>query len=151
MTFLNGGVLPRSQRGKVDNGLMHIADWYATFSYMAGVDVHDARASFAGLPEVDSLNMWPWLMGEEEESPRTGFVISDYAIMEGDFKYVQGRLLYATWGEPVWPNSDTPSQEEMRNDVSDCSFFGCLFNVCYARRESMGVASCHDVHPTLLG
>merc|ERR1712045_780365 len=100
--------------GKVQDGIMHIADWY-------------------------SLNMWPWLMGDEEESPRTGFVLSDYGVMEGEFKYLQGRMLYSVWGEAVWPHSETPSQEELRDTILDCAFFGCLFNVVDDPEERIDV------------
>jgi len=141
VTFLNGGVLPRRQQGKVESGLMHIADWYATFSYMAGVDPADQRAHFAGLPAPDSINMWPFLMGDPDatESPRKGFAVSDMTIIEGDFKYYSGRLLYAVWGESVWPNGDTPSQDDMRDDMLDCAFHGCLFDVAKDPEERIDV------------
>ena len=43
---------------------IHIADWYATLSKMAQVDLTDFRAANAGLPKIDSLDVWPFLVGD---------------------------------------------------------------------------------------
>ena len=53
-------------------GLLHIADWYATLCRLAGLaphDVRDLRAAAAGLPPLDSLDVWRMLT-EGEKSPR---------------------------------------------------------------------------------
>ena len=58
--FVSGGFLPPQMRGATTNALMHICDWYATFSSLAGVDPTDVPAA-AGNPTVpasDGLNMW---------------------------------------------------------------------------------------------
>jgi len=140
VTFLNGGYLPRQQRGKIDDGMMHIADWYTTFSAMVGVDPADSRAASARLPDLDGLDMWPWLMGEVEDSPRTELVLSEYSVIENDFKYFQGRLIYSVWGDVVWPTGDTPTQDELRDTILDCSFHGCLFNLAKDPEERIDVA-----------
>ena len=50
----------------------------------AGVqDVADARAAGAGLPPVDSLNVWPMLAGENATSPRTEVPLSGGAALTG--------------------------------------------------------------------
>jgi len=36
-SFVAGGLIPTSQRGSVRNGLVHIADLYATFAGLAGL------------------------------------------------------------------------------------------------------------------
>ena len=41
LAFANGGALPESMRGKTSKGFIHIADWYPTFSKIAGVDPSD--------------------------------------------------------------------------------------------------------------
>merc|ERR1719199_984936 len=42
--FATGGVLPKAVRGKSVDGMISIADWYATFCALAGVaDVTDKR------------------------------------------------------------------------------------------------------------
>jgi arylsulfatase A-like enzyme len=61
-TFVAGGLLPASMAGRTHDGLIHIADWLATFCAIAGIDPH------AGEPEpvapLDSLNAWPWISGD---------------------------------------------------------------------------------------
>lgn len=52
--------IPSGQRV---TGLMHIADWYATFCALAGVDATDASAASAGLFDIrclgdDDLRLW---------------------------------------------------------------------------------------------
>ena len=55
--FVSGGYLPEKMRGQKIDGYIHIADWYATFCYLAGVDPTDERAAEVKLPPIDSLNM----------------------------------------------------------------------------------------------
>jgi hypothetical protein len=47
--------------GKSETGLMHIADWKATFAALAGAHPFDFKAAANGLPPIDSLNHWPML------------------------------------------------------------------------------------------
>lgn len=77
--FVAGGALPASVAGsRIDGvgGFLHIADFYATFAEVAGVDPADARAAKAGLPPIDSLSMWPMLSGVNLTSPRTEIMLS---------------------------------------------------------------------------
>ena len=70
--FVSGGFLPSQMRGKTTSALMHICDWYATFSSLAGVDPNDAAAA-GGVPASDGLNMWPVIAGINSTSPRKCF------------------------------------------------------------------------------
>jgi arylsulfatase A-like enzyme len=65
--FIAGGLVPKSLHGSKRSGHMHIADWWATFAGLAGYDPSDDKE---GLPPVDSIDMWKYLMGEEHNSPR---------------------------------------------------------------------------------
>ena len=69
--FVSGGALPESRRGLTLKQLSTVWDWYATY---AGISksVSDARAAAAGLPPVESVNQWPYLIGENSTEPRTG-------------------------------------------------------------------------------
>ena len=71
--FVSGGLIqakaPKMVGKKLD-GFTHAADWYATFCSLAGVDPFDHRAAAAGLPAVDSINLWPYWSGEERRSAR---------------------------------------------------------------------------------
>eukprot|EP01065_Artemidia_motanka_P003145 TRINITY_DN1149_c0_g1_i1.p1 TRINITY_DN1149_c0_g1~~TRINITY_DN1149_c0_g1_i1.p1 ORF type:complete len:513 (+),score=194.27 TRINITY_DN1149_c0_g1_i1:77-1615(+) len=74
--FISGGFVPRRLRGTQHRGLIHVADWYATFCALAGVpDVTDHAAARAGLPPLDSLDQSGALFGGEH-SPRGEVVLS---------------------------------------------------------------------------
>ena len=45
--FVSGGYLPNNMRGKKSDAYIHIADWYSTFSLLAGVDPTDDQAAKA--------------------------------------------------------------------------------------------------------
>ena len=65
VALLAGGALPTTAPPKFQ-GMMHIADWFATFAALAGIDdPSDPGAVQHGLPDIDSINMWPALTGED--------------------------------------------------------------------------------------
>ena len=77
-SFVSGGVLPAERRGKTDSGIVHVADWYSTFCYLAGVDPTD---SHPGVPDIDSLNQWPVITGTATSPVRTEvFTVTDALI-----------------------------------------------------------------------
>ena len=64
--LVTGGYLPEHRRGKVETGLISVADWYATYASMGGVahnKIADEKALAAGLPPIDSANCWPMIAG----------------------------------------------------------------------------------------
>ena len=74
-SFVAGGFLPESVRGTSLTGsksYIHIADWATTFLKLAGVPdpTADPRAEAAGLPGLDSLDVWPLISGANLTSPR---------------------------------------------------------------------------------
>ena len=62
-----------------------------TFCSLAGVEVHDARAAAAGLPAVDSKNLWPLLSapGGSTPAPRT-LPLSPNTIIVDGWKLIVG-------------------------------------------------------------
>jgi arylsulfatase I/J len=68
---LSGGFVPQARRGTVATGFVAIEDWYSTICGLAGVDPDDKAARSAGLPPIDSLDLWPYLSGVAPTSPRT--------------------------------------------------------------------------------
>ena len=68
--WASGGVVPAAMHGSKLAGLMAVWDAYATFAALAGADVTDRRAAAAGLPPVDSIDLWPYLAGKVHMSPR---------------------------------------------------------------------------------
>ena len=89
---------------------------YATFAALAGVEPADHKAARLGLPPLDSLNLWPYLSGASEQSPRTEIFADVDTLLRGEWKLVGanplnasdakgkgGTLPYACWMGPVTP------------------------------------------------
>ena len=93
--FVSGGYLPEKMRGQKTDGYIHIADWYATFCNLAGVDPTDERAAEAKLPPIDSLNMWPMISGQNMTSPRVDIPATYSTLISGDYKILQGDVAQA--------------------------------------------------------
>ena len=90
--FASGGYLPARMRGKVTEGYIHIADWYATFCALAGIDPIDTQAAKANLPPIDSLDMWPLIFGRKSISPRVDIPISLTTLISGNYKILTGNV-----------------------------------------------------------
>lgn len=67
--FVAGGIIPAAARGGKHTGLSHVADWYGTFCELAGVEQHDPVAEQLGLPQPDSLDLWPSIALVRAEAP----------------------------------------------------------------------------------
>ena len=106
--------LPEHVRGTQQSGLMHIADWYATFTSMVGVNPWDERwggaridphSSCAAPPSpvcrlwmvrdvhaghdssnTAGLNMWPLLSGQTTTSPRAELPVSNFTYINGQVR-----------------------------------------------------------------
>lgn len=74
--FVSGGILAASLRGTTTSAYVHIADWYATFCELAGVDPTDHVAAKYGLPPIDSLSMVQLISSTNGTSPRQEIPIS---------------------------------------------------------------------------
>lgn len=105
--FVSGGLVPASLRNTTNNGIVHIADWYATFAKLAGQDPTDHRASAAGLPPIDSIDMWPFLSGAVAESPRKQFPVGDNCVVQGDWKLITSKSSPSFWQGPRFPNASS--------------------------------------------
>jgi len=79
-TWASGGFIPASQRGTKKTRLTVQGDWYATYCALAGVDPTDEKAAKANLPPIDSLNMWPYLSGQVDASPRKEVALGDHVL-----------------------------------------------------------------------
>ena len=82
-SFVSGGVVPERVRGTKRDGLVTLWDWYATWAGLAGVDANspatEAEAEALGLPPVgdDSMDLWPYLVGDVATSPRRTIALGD--------------------------------------------------------------------------
>lgn len=127
--FASGGFLPASVRGSQRDGIISIADWYGTFATLAGVDPSDPVAAAAGLPPVDSLNVLPYLTGASTSSPRTELPASPQALIQGQYKFLQGAIPSATWTGSMYPNVSSVSKQPVDGVTLQCGQTGCLFDV----------------------
>ena len=108
--FLSGGALPQLNRGKKLNGYIHLADWYATLTEIAGLDWG---------PHAATHSMVPYLAGAVDESPRSeiilgagntgGTVNNIEAAIKGSWKLINGTIPcgWDTWQGPVFPNTSS--------------------------------------------
>lgn len=124
--------------------------WYATLCALAGVDAHDARAAAAGLPAVDSIDLWPYLSGNVTASPRSDVHLSATAYVLGDYKLITGSAAgagAACWGGPLYPNASTASGPHHGpfgtpcNATGACGAGGCLFDVAADMSERRDLAA----------
>ncbi|EDQ88865.1 uncharacterized protein MONBRDRAFT_32685 [Monosiga brevicollis MX1] len=125
--FVSGGFVPEERRGTREDEMVHVADWYATFAALAGVDPTDHRAAQHNLPPIDSLNIWPLLSGANVSSPRQTLLIDPHALIWGKWKVLHGNVIEANWGGPQYPNAST-ADDPIENYSRNCSQ-GCLYNV----------------------
>lgn len=89
---------------------------WATFAAIGGIDdIEDHTAKAAGLPPIDSINLWGYISGTEATSPRTHVIIGDgnggvggivAATATGEiWKCLQGLLNMAGWTSQISPNA----------------------------------------------
>jgi len=140
--FASGGFLPPAARGTVNAGALHIADFYGTYAQLAGVDPADEPAVAAGLPPVDSLDVWPLISGANLTSPRTEIPIQTNALISGQWKLLTGHVGEAAWGGPNYPNASSPASPVDPGPSLNCSQ-GCLFDIIADPTEHNDVATQH--------
>lgn len=134
-----GGLVPQAMRGQTLDGYVHIADWYTTVAKLAGVDPTDDAP---GMPPVDGLDIWPYITGANDTSPRTEIPLSSVyadnesgpggggmaALIVGKYKLVRNGQLYCSWQGPVYPNASTDHSKD-QNCPDVCPDTGCLFDI----------------------
>eukprot|EP00463_Aulacantha_scolymantha_P003550 TRINITY_DN4420_c0_g1_i1.p1 TRINITY_DN4420_c0_g1~~TRINITY_DN4420_c0_g1_i1.p1 ORF type:complete len:201 (+),score=18.93 TRINITY_DN4420_c0_g1_i1:271-873(+) len=82
--FITGGVVPRAMYGQTLSGLVHVSDWYATFSAVAGLG---GIAEKYGPAPPNSINMWPYLTGQVADSPHTELVHDHHMFTNASSAY----------------------------------------------------------------
>jgi arylsulfatase B len=147
-TFISGGFVPAPVRGVPVDGAVHLADWYATLAGLAGVDPTDTRAAAAGLPPIDSLDVWPLLSGANDTSPRAEIPVAPGALISWPFKLVRGPTWWSGWSGPTYPNASSPGASP---DVwAECGA-GCLFDLEADAAETTDLAPAHPAVVAALG
>jgi arylsulfatase I/J len=135
VALLAGGALPATAPPKFE-GMVHVADWFATFAALAGIDdPSDPGAVQHGLPDIDSINMWPALTGENSKgrgrnSGRTELLLGapsattfceHAALIQGDWKIVSRKALDRVGNEdPADLNQQLSPGGELRAGAHPC-------------------------------
>lgn len=143
LSFMSGGYLPAALRGTTFTGYISVADWYATFCHLIGVDPTDGDGSV--VPRIDSINVWDALqVPNGSVSPRRSVPLAfcpsaadgchpgDNALIQEEYKIVcgtQSGFGYHQW--PGFPNGTWP-----KPDI-DCATNCCLFNIQKDPAESV--------------
>jgi len=149
--FASGGFIPEAQRGTKRTGLTAGWDWYATYCFLAGVDPTDERAKAAGLPPIDSLNLWPFISGESATSPRNEVVLGNHVgqnttidgIIQGEWKLLVGPIPQNGWTGPFYPNISTNWNSGL--SIEHCGLIGCLFNIIDDPTEHNEIGELHPL------
>lgn len=79
--FINGGLVPAFKRGTTLRGVIHISDWWPTFSTVAGLSPTDD----SGPAPLDGVDQSAYIFGDEN-SPRTEVVLDHlmHCVAPGD-------------------------------------------------------------------
>jgi len=133
-------------------------DWYATVAALAGVHPTDHKAAQAGLPAIESYNLWPLISGQIQTSPRTEVALGApgkkkkntkqtvvggliRADSDGCYKVVIGEYKYAGWTGPTFPNSSFHvNMGKITETCGDDANNGCLYNIMDDPNEHVNLA-----------
>jgi arylsulfatase I/J len=157
--FVAGGALPITARGKMINGYIHIADWFATLSEVAGM-YHEYTAATDDL-QSGSISMAEYIAGGGVGDPprismtlgagdTAGTVNFVEAVIHGKWKLINGSqpCSWSMWQGPMYPNMTAHQMKASKAGI-DClhkkSTF--LFNIRDDPHETTNLA--HD-NPLML-
>lgn len=139
-TFVSGGVIPKSVRGRPVEEMMHIADWFATLQAFAGLPEGfvDPKAKQAGMPPIDSINFRDAILGSVRSPPRRTILLNSKALIKDQYKLLLGLQFGANWPGPLYPNLTTLDRP-VYDSVKICKP-ACLFDVVQDPLESVDLA-----------
>ena len=144
--FVSGGFLPPHVRGTKQTGLMAGWDWFATYAGLARVDPTDHKANAAGLPAIDSHDLWPLLIGLTTVSPRTELAIGAPnavgGLINASYKLLLGTNAQAGWTGPRFPNTSSSWDPNLSKETCGPSpQTGCLFDLLADPTEHVNLAA----------
>ena len=90
----------------------------------------DEWASASGLPQVDSVDVWPMISGVNTTSPRETILVNEYLLIHKKWKYVAPNrtMIEAARGGPRYPNATTATDPIDAHNFK-CPPSGCLFDL----------------------
>ena len=148
--FVGGGALPLSARGRVLDGYVHLADWFATLKVLAG--------STEDVPE-GSLSIASYIAGAVDKSPREGVVLAAgnsgstvnfvEAVIQGPWKLINGSTPcgWDTYQGDHFPNQSSTATPGFMQPGCNTMATTLLFNIETDPHETINLAdSPADVH-----
>eukprot|EP01064_Diplonema_japonicum_P008406 TRINITY_DN15861_c0_g1_i1.p1 TRINITY_DN15861_c0_g1~~TRINITY_DN15861_c0_g1_i1.p1 ORF type:complete len:522 (+),score=73.66 TRINITY_DN15861_c0_g1_i1:57-1622(+) len=154
--FISGGHLPPKAKGTRLEGLITAWDWYATLANLAGVDPRDEKAEKAGLPPIDSIDMWDYLTTTSVVSPRDEILLGSSdtilvpsptklgGLIKGRYKILIGSVSQAGWPGPLYPNATTTwNSSQAVQECGDTASTGCLYDIFSDPTEHINLAPTH--------
>ena len=115
--FVTGGLVPADRRGKTLTAVTHLADWLPTLLSVADVK---ADANEHGMPPVDGIDLWPYLLGQSNRTRTTLMLGVDNAfgataLINGSIKLLRSsptqkgepNCVQHAWTGPIFPNATT--------------------------------------------
>eukprot|EP00037_Helgoeca_nana_P010113 m.88875 g.88875 ORF g.88875 m.88875 type:complete len:637 (-) comp20024_c0_seq1:254-2164(-) len=139
-----GGLIPPNLRGTSNQQLMHIADWYATFSTLAGVDPTDAWVDSNGTThDIDGINLWPVLTAGASVS-RTWLPTTPQSILHTDGPHMWKLITLETQSVRFYKNG-TNYADPFNACLSPTTVFDCVDSE--GNNGGGGRQSCHVCTP----
>jgi arylsulfatase B len=92
-SFVYSELLPRAMRGRNLTQPVHVTDLYATFCVRAGLSAEDNQR---GVFPIDSVDLWPFISGQNQSAPRDSIVIG-HEFRYGQNQTMMGALIKDDW------------------------------------------------------
>jgi arylsulfatase B len=124
---LSGGYVPSSLRGSTYEKPVAISDWYATFcqigggSKCSGPGADPTGELIPGIIPVESVSIWPFLMGAQSGSPHPILHLSPTVLLkefEGGSRLY--KILTAVTGYDMLTSTNYPNCSSCRVPVAAC-------------------------------
>mmetsp|Transcript_10442 Transcript_10442/g.24182 ORF Transcript_10442/g.24182 Transcript_10442/m.24182 type:complete len:273 (-) Transcript_10442:26-844(-) len=138
---MSGGLITTAARGAALSSVMHVSDWYASLSEIAGIDAAEMATGVAArLPPVDSVSMWPQWRAELKQRANGSHVAHRHtprvlALASHTLLDVRPRHAYKILNHTA---CDAKSSDYY---CTDCAALGCVFDVFEDPHERHNIAA----------
>eukprot|EP01052_Picozoa_sp_SAG31_P019268 SAG31_NODE_1398_length_8501_cov_5.407046_8_plen_121_part_00 len=104
----------------MSHSFVHVADWYTTLSVMVGVDPTDIYEGH----DVDGVDIWPMITGENLTNPREYLPVTEQSIIwNGRWKYFSSSDSAFGFNGWSFPNgSKLPQRPNVQETCEKCLF-----------------------------
>ena len=137
--FVSGGFIPKHVQGTSNNHTMHLVDWYATFSVLAGADPTDNPPvppnpvnhdnpwqniyGNVSYPPVDGVNVWPLIINPSSDinpgAAHPNLVLSKQVLISGKYKLLVSQPHFKSQNSG-WKNEHGVWRQPFENETHPC-------------------------------